>query len=322
MRTVLRKLVAVVVCAAACAAHAQDYPNRPIKLVVPQAPGSGADVVARMLADSMAKQLGQPVVVDNRPGANGLIASRVVRNEAPDGYTLLQTSVSLVSFNKHMYRNLDHDPVRDFTFIAPVADASFVVVASKASGIRTWDELVKTGRANPDKLTFGSAGAGNSTHLYTEMIARRAGFKARHIPYKGSAPALMSIVAGETDFMVVPTVVAYTQIEAGKVTALAQSGDTRSAQLRDVPLLKEVAPDVPPLPGWYAIVGPAKMDPRVVDKLSSAVNRFLADREIKARLTEQFLFPIPGTPEGIRKRGEQEAQLWGGLIRDLKIEAD
>jgi tripartite-type tricarboxylate transporter receptor subunit TctC len=322
MRPTLRFLAALALGAAAFTLHAQDFPTRPIKLVVPQGPGSGADVVSRLLADSMTKQLGQPVVVDNRPGANGLIASQMVAKEPPDGYTLLQTSVSLVSFNKYLYKNQPVDAIRDFTFVAPLADASFVLVASKASGIRSWDELVKTGRANPDKLTFGSAGAGNSTHLYTEMIARRAGFKARHIPYKGSAPALMSIVAGETDFMVVPTVVAFTQVEAGKVTALAQSGDARSAQLPNVPLLKEVAPDVPPLPGWYAIVGPAKMDPRIVEKLSSAINHFLADPAIKAKLTEQFLFPIPGTPQGIQKRGEQEAQLWGGLIRDLKIEAD
>jgi tripartite-type tricarboxylate transporter receptor subunit TctC len=120
----------------------------------------------------------------------------------------------------------------------------------------------------------------------------------------------------------VPTVVAFTQIQAGKVVALAQSGDTRSAQLPNVPLLKEVAPNVPPLPGWYAIIGPAKMDPKVVDKLAAAINQFLADPVIKAKLTDQFLFPIPGTPAGIQKRGEQEAQLWGGLIRDLKIEAD
>lgn len=321
MRPILRALLATAVCVG-FTVHAQDYPARPIKLVVPQAPGSGADVVARMLADSMSHELGQPVVVDNRPGANGIIASQLVAHEPPDGYTLLQTSVSLVSFNKYMYKNVGPDPIKDFTFVAPLADASFVVVASTASGIKSWDDLVRIGRTNPDKLTFGSAGTGNSTHLYTEMIARRAGFRARHIPYKGSAPALMSIVAGETDFMVVPTVVAYTQIQAGRVVALAQSGDTRSAQLSNVPLLKEVAPSVPPLPGWYAIVAPAHMDARIVDKLATAINHFLADPAIKAQLTDQFLFPIPGTPQGIQKRGEEEAQLWGGLIRELKIEAD
>ena len=321
MRPILRALLATIACAG-FVVHAQDYPARAIKLVVPQAPGSGADVVARMLADRMSHDLGQPVIVDNRPGANGIIASQAVAKEPPDGYTLLQTSVSLVSFNKFLYKNSGPDPIRDFTFIAPLADASFVVVASKASGIRTWEDLVRIGRANPDKLSFGSAGAGNSTHLYTEMIARRAGFRARHIPYKGSAPALMSIVAGETDFMVVPTVVAFTQIEAGKVTALAQSGDTRSAQLPNVPLLKEVAPSVPPLPGWYAVVGPAKMDRKVVEKLSTSINRFLADPQVEAKLTEQFLFPIPGSPQGIQRRGEQEAQLWGGLIHELNIEAN
>src|SRR6476661_10905166 len=145
MRPTLRFVAALALGAAAFALHAQDFPNRPIKLVVPQAPGSGADVVSRMLADSMTKQLGQPVVVDNRPGANGLIASQLVAKEAPDGYTLLQTSVSLVSFNKYLYKNQSIDAIRDFTFVAPLADASFVLVASKSSGIKSWDDLVKTG---------------------------------------------------------------------------------------------------------------------------------------------------------------------------------
>ena len=242
-------------------ARAQDYPSRPVKLVMPQAPGSGADVVARCWPTAC-PELHQPVVVDNKPGANGIIASQMVAKEPPDGYTLMQTSVSLVSFNQYLYKNVAYDPIKDFTFIAPVADASFVVVASKASGIKSWDDLVKRARANPDTLTFGSAGTGNSTHLYTEMIARRSGFKVRHIPYKGSAPALMSIVAGETDIMVVTTVTGLAQIKAGKVVGLAQSGDARSPQLPNLPLLKEVAPSVPSLPGWYALVAPAKMDPR------------------------------------------------------------
>lgn len=305
------------------AAAAQEYPTHPIKIVVPQGPGSGADVVSRMLADSMTKELGQAVVVENKPGANGIIASQLVQKEAPDGYTLLQTSVSLVSFNQFLYKNVPFDPIRDFTFIAPIADASFAVVASNRSGIKSWQDLLARARANPDGVTFGSAGLGNSTHLYAEMIARQSNVKLRHIPYKGSSPALMAVVSGEIDLMVVPTVVAAGQIAAGdKLVPLAQSGDVRSPQLANVPLLKELAPDVPPLPGWYALVGPAKMDPKVVQKLAAAVNRFLADPAVQAKLRGLFVEPIPGTPAGIQKRGEQEAQVWGSLIKELRIQPE
>ena len=307
---------------AAAPALAQEYPGRPIKLVVPQAPASGADVVARMLAERMTKELGQPVVVDNRPGANGIIASSAVAKEPPDGYTLLQTSVSLVSFNQFMYKNVPYDPLKDFTFIAPIADASFLLVASHKSGIKSWADFVNRAKAKPDELTYGSAGLGNSTHLYMEMIARRQGLKLRHIPYKGSGPALMAVVSGEIDTMVVPTVVSAGQIAGDKIVPLAQSGDVRHPQLKNVPLLRELSPDVPALPGWYALVGPAKMDPRIVQKLADAVNKFLADTAVRTRLNELYVAPIPGTPQGIRQRGENEARVWGTLIRDLKIQAD
>jgi tripartite-type tricarboxylate transporter receptor subunit TctC len=274
------------------------------------------------MAEHMSKDLGQTVYVDNRPGANGIIGSGEVAHAAPDGYTLLLTSVSLVSFNPFMYKHLPYDPMKDFTFIAPVADASFVVVASEKSGIKSWADFIRKAKSSPEGLTFPSAGAGNSTHLYMEMIGRRSGLKLRHIPYKGSAPALMSIVASETDVMLVPTVVAISQIQSGKVVPLAQSGDKRSAKMPNVPLLKELAPDVPPLPGWYAVVGPAKMDPKVVRKIAAAVNNFLEDPAMSAKLNDQYLLPIPGTPEGIQKRAQDEAKVWGGLIRELHIEVD
>jgi tripartite-type tricarboxylate transporter receptor subunit TctC len=303
-------------------AVAQDFPTRPIKLVIPQAPGSGADLVGRMLAEYMANDLKQPVVVDNKPGANGIIASQMVQREAADGYTVLLTSVSLVSFNQFLYKDVPYDPLKDFTFIAPVADAGFVVVASNASGIKSWADLVTKAKAKPEELTFASAGLGNSTHLYTEMISLRSGFKLRHIPYKSSGPALMAVVSGEADVMTVTTATGLAQIKAGKVVGLAQSGEARSPQLPDLPLLKELAPDVPPLPGWYALVGPAKMDPKITQTLAGSVNRFLADPATKQKLIEQFLFPIPGTPAGIQKRAENEARIWGGLIRNLKIQID
>ncbi|HWI82210.1 tripartite tricarboxylate transporter substrate binding protein [Ramlibacter sp.] len=301
---------------------AQDYPARPIKLVIPQAPGSGADAVGRMLADFMSRDLKQSVVVDNKPGANGIIASQMVQKEAADGYTLLLTSVSLVSFNQFLYKNVPYDPLKDFTFVAPVSDASFVLVASTASGIKSWDDLVKKAKANPDSVTYASAGTGNSTHLYTEMIALRSGMKLRHIPYKSSGPALMAVVGGETDVMTVVTATGLAQIKSGKVVGLAQSGDTRSPQLPNLPLIKELAPNVPALPGWYALVGPAKMDARITQKLAASVNHFLSDPAMKQKLIDQFLFPIPGTPADIQKRAESEAKTWGGLIRDLKIQLD
>ena len=325
MRTSRRIAIAcplIALAFAAVPAFAQEYPTRPVKIIVPQGPGSGADTVARMLAEKMTAELGQPVVVENKPGANGLVAQALVVKEPPDGYTLLQTSVSLVSFNQFIYKNITFDPIKDFTFIAPIADASFAVVASNKSGIKSWADFVSRAKAEPDGLTYGSAGAGNSTHLYPEMIARRAGVKLRHIPYKGSGPALLAVVAGEIDLMVVPSVVAGGQLTGGKLVTLAQSGDVRSPQLPNVPLLKELAPDVPPLPGWYALVGPAKMDPKVVQKVAAAVNKFLADPAVQTRLRGQFLEPIPGTPAGIQKRGENEAALWGQLIRDLKIQGD
>jgi tripartite-type tricarboxylate transporter receptor subunit TctC len=324
MRHTLRaSLAAAFIAMLPFASPAQDYPTRPIKIVVPQGPGSGADVVSRMLAESMTKEFGQAVVVENKPGANGIIASQLVQKEAADGYTLLQTSVSLVSFNQFLYKNVPFDPIRDFTFIAPIADASFAVVASNKSGIKTWQDFLARAKANPDGVTYGSAGLGNSTHLYAEMIAKQNGLKLRHIPYKGSSPALMAVVSGEIDVMVVPTVVAAGQITAGdKLVPLAQSGDVKNPQLANVPLLKELAPNVPPLPGWYALVGPAKMDPKVVQKLAAAVNKFLADPAAQAKLRTLFVEPIPGTPAGIQKRGEQEAQVWGTLIRELKIQPE
>jgi tripartite-type tricarboxylate transporter receptor subunit TctC len=325
MRPMRRLALSLLACAFAlgsAAARADEFPSRPIRLVIPQAPGSGADVVGRMLADFMSRDLHQSVVIENKPGANGIIASQLVQKEPADGYTVLLTSVSLVSFNQFLYKNVPYDPLKDFTFVAPVADASFVLVASNKSGIKSFEDLVKKAKADPGAITFASAGTGNSTHLYTEMIALRSGMKLRHIPYKSSGPALMAVVGGETDVMTVVTATGLAQIKAGKVVGLAQSGNTRSPELPNLPLLKELAPDVPALPGWYALVAPAKMDPKVTQKLASAVNHFLADPVMKQRLIDQFLFPIPGTPADIQKRAETEARSWGGLIRDLNIHLD
>ncbi|WPB56542.1 tripartite tricarboxylate transporter substrate binding protein [Xylophilus sp. GOD-11R] len=319
-----RSLVTMAVLAGlgARAAQAQDYPSRPVRLVIPQGPGSGADATGRQLAEFMARALNGSVVVDNKPGANGVLASSIVARERPDGYTVFLTSVSLTSFNQYLYKKLPYDPIKDFTFIAPVVDASFMVIASQNSGIKSWADFVAKARAEPGKLTYASAGLGNSTHLYMEKIARDLKLDLRHIPYKGAGPALLSVVSGETDLMCVVTVTALPQYEAGAVVALAQSGEKRAARMPAVPLINELAPRMPALPGWYALVGPAGMPPEVVQKLSGAVRAFLDDESTRKKLNEQFLFPIPGTSEQILARATQESRIWGELIKSLDVSFD
>ena len=303
-------------------AQAQSFPSHPIYLIIPQGPGTGADVVGRMLGAKMTQALGQPVIIENKPGANGIMASTDVLRAPADGYMLLLTSVSLVCFNPSLYKNTPYDPFKDFTFIGPVADASFVLVASRKQGIDSWHDLVKHAKTQPGGLKFASGGVGNSTHLYAEMVARQAHLHMQHIPYKTSSQALLSVVTGETDLMVSPTVVALPQLKSGALAVLAQSGTERAPQLPDVPLVSELIPGMPALPGWYALVGPAKMPAAVVARLEQALRGFLADPAVKTSLLNQFLFPMPGDGKDIRERAQDEAKLWGGLIRDLNINLD
>jgi tripartite-type tricarboxylate transporter receptor subunit TctC len=318
----LRYCFAFLLTGLACAAAwAQPFPAHPINLIIPQGPGTAGDAMGRMLGDKMAKTLGQPVIIQNRPGANGVMASMDVLRAPADGYTLLLTSVSLLCFNPSLYKDTPY-ALKDFTFIGPVADASFVLVGSRKRGIDSWDELTKRAAAHPDELKFASGGIGNSTHLYTELVARRAHMQLRHIPYKTSSQALLSVVTGETDLMVSTTAVALPQLKAGTLAVLAQSGTQRSPQLPDVPLFSELIPDMPALPGWYALVGPDKLPPDVVRRLEQALQGFLGDPAIAASLENQFLFPMSGGGEAMRKRAADEAAFWGDLIKDLNIKLD
>ncbi len=297
------------------------YPNRPIRLIVPQSAGSGGDVVARLLGEKLSRDLGQSIVVDNRPGANGIVAMTTVAKASSDGYTLLLTGVSQISFNPHLYASLPYNPQKDYTFISPVVDTPFVLVASKASGITSMPGLIEKARQKPGGLTFSSAGVGNSTHLAMEVVADKLGLKMTHVAYKGSGPALTGVVAGEVDTMASVLGAALPQVTGGTVVPLAIMGPQRVKELPNVPTLKEAGIDVPVLPSWYALVGPAGMDPKMVSKLNAAVQDALADPQVKAKLASLYLYPVAGTSDAMKHRAASESKTWGEFIRKRGIQS-
>ncbi len=323
-----RHLVSMITAAAAGiviapGSYAQDaWPTRPIKLVVPQGPGSGSDVIARLLGDRLAQHLKQPVVIENNPAANGLVAMGAVAKAPADGYTLILSGVSQLAFNPALYKDLPYNPAKDFTYIAPVADTPFVLVTSNKSAIKTFAQFIEQAKKKNGELTFSSAGIGNSTHIAMELIAANAGVKLLHVPYKGSGAALGAVLAGEVDAMISVVGPALAQVQAGKVNAVAVLGASRVAQWPQVPTVKETGLDVPAMPGWYAIVGPAGLNPKMVATFNTAMQQVMADAAVKSRLAELSLPPMSGGEPEIRRRAAADLTFWSDFIRKNNIRVE
>ncbi|QHJ01597.1 tripartite tricarboxylate transporter substrate binding protein [Xylophilus rhododendri] len=298
------------------------WPTKPIKLVVPQGAGSGSDVIARLLSDRLGQALGQPVVIENVPGANGLLALGNTARAQPDGYSLVLAGVSQIAFNPALYKALPYDPSKDFTYLAPIADTPFVLVTSNASGIKSFAQFIEQAKKKNGELTYSSAGVGNSTHIAMELIAATAGVKLMHVPYKGSGAALTAVLSGEVDAMVSVVGATLPQVQAGKVQAIAVLGATRVPQWPQVPTVKEAGLNVPPMPGWYAITGPARLDPRIVATFNTALQKVMADPVVKARLAELSLPPMSGGEAEIRQRAATDTAYWGDFIRKNNIQVE
>ncbi|ALM87181.1 ABC transporter substrate-binding protein [Bordetella sp. N] len=315
--------VAVSLSLCGAVAAAQDtYPNRPVRLIIPQSPGSGGDLVGRMLAESLSKDLKQPVIVENRAGANGVVAAVSVAREAPDGYTLMLGLVSQLSFNQFLYKNTPYDGFKDFTYVNPVVETPYVLVSSKRSGIKDFAGFLAKARQEPGKLNFASAGTGNMTHLSMELLASNTGLKLTHVPYKGSGPALLSVISGESDLMVSVLGTALPQIQSGAVVPLAVLGAQRAKQIPDVPTLADLKVQVPVIPGWYALVGPAKMPQAVSDVIAASVHRFLVAPATQAKLADLYLEPMLGTGQELHTRAVADAKVWGKFIQDNGIQSE
>lgn len=322
-KPVLKFVLCATVCAAGNAAIAQaEFPNRPVRLVIPQSPGSGGDIVGRLLSEFLAKDFGQAVIVDNRAGANGIPAAQSLAKERPDGYTVMLGLVSQISFNQHLYKNINYNAFNDFVFINPVVETPYVLVTSKGSGVTTMAAFAERVRSTKGELNYASAGAGNMTHLSMALLLNKMSAKATHVPYKGSGPALLSVVSSETDAMVSVVGAALPQIKAGSVNAVAILGPGRVQQIPNAPTVEELKLNVPLIPGWYGMVGPAGMDPAVQARIATGVQHFLADPAMQQRLAELHFYPVKGSGAELRRRAEEESKVWGEFIRTNNIQPD
>jgi len=299
-----------------------NYPTHPIRLVVPQSTGSGADIVARLISHKVGATIGQTIVVENRPGANGVVATAAVAKAAPDGYTLLLTGVSQMSFNPKLYKTLPYTPEKDFTYISPIVNTPFVLVTGKNSRYSSLRQLIATAKSAPVSITYASAGHGNSTHLSTEMVATATGIKLHHIPYKGSGPALNAVIGGEIDLMTSVVGSALAHIQGGNLIPLVVLADARVADLPDVPTLKEAGVEAPTMPGWFAVVGPTGLDPEIVRKLNAAFQTAVNDPEIGKKLKDLYFVPFQGSGEQMRAKAAEDAEVWGAFITQAGIQID
>lgn len=290
------------------------FPDRPIRLLVPLAAGTLTDLVARLLAEPMARDLGSPVLAEPRPGANGALAATLLKQQPADGHTLLLAGVSMLAFNPALYPDLPYDPDKDFSYIAPIGNSPYVLVASRRSGLTTAADFLARARANPDALTFASGGIGHATHLAMDMLAETAGLRLTHVPFSTSSP-MPSLISGEVDTLVGPIGTMLPQIEAGRITAIAVFAPRRAAALPDVPSLAEAGLTVPPFPGWYALIGPAGLPDDRAQKLNASLRKALEQPETQARFRQLHLEPMQGSPAELKALQRQEAESWGAFIR-------
>jgi tripartite-type tricarboxylate transporter receptor subunit TctC len=307
--------MALIAAAAATPAVAEDYPSRPITLIVPYAAGGGNDVMARIVADKMGAALGQPIVVENRGGAGGSIATRAVAHAAHDGYTLGLGGTGTLAIDPTLYPNVGYDPRKDFAPVGLIATSALVVLVHPSVPAKTIPELIALARQEPGKLTYASAGVGSGIHLGAELFATMAGIKLTHIPYKGSAPALTDLIGGHVSIYFSSLPPAIGLVQDGKVRALAVTGPERSRIFPDLPTVAEAA-----LPGYaavlhYGIVAPAGTPKPIIDKLAAALRVAIASSDVASKIAADGAEIMGMTPQEYAADIDREEAKWSEVVR-------
>ncbi len=298
------------------------YPSRTIKMIVPYPAGGTTDLLGRLVADQLKSGLGAVVVVENKPGAGTTLGAEQVARSEPDGYTLLMATSTTLAINKTLYRRLPYDPVKDFTPIALVAGVPFALIVNPTLPPKTLSEFIGYAKSNPG-LAYGSAGNGSPQHLGAEMLKTAAGIEIRHVPYRGSVPAMLDIIAGHIPFMIVDLQPALQQIREGKVRVLGVTTPKRVAAAPDIPTLAEAGLPGFELVAWQGVVAPAGLPRPIVDQLAAQIARLVADPATRDKLTALSLEPLTGsTPDSFAAYVKSEVDRWAGVVKASGAEAD
>jgi tripartite-type tricarboxylate transporter receptor subunit TctC len=296
------------------------WPDRLLRIVVPFAPGSFTDISARLVANELAEQLGQSVIVENRGGAGGTAGTTAVVRAAPDGYTLLLTDTSL-SISPGLYPNLPYDPVRDLAQISRIADSPSILLVRPGLGPRTLAELVALAKQKPEEITFGSGGPGSSAHLAMELLLNVAGVRALHVPFRGVAAAIAEVVAGRVDMAIASLASGLAHVQAGTLLGLGVSGAQRSALLPQVPTFAEAGQGAYDMSYWWGIAAPAGTPPPLIERLNREVVRACAQPRLREAFLKQAAVAVTSTPQEMTRHLEREIGVWREVIVRAKVPA-
>jgi tripartite-type tricarboxylate transporter receptor subunit TctC len=299
---------------------AQTWPTHPIRLVVNFPPGGAADLLARLIGQSLGETLGQPVVIENKGGANGNLGGEAVARSAPDGYSLLMSSGSMVAINPHLYASMPFDPAKDLIPVASVARVPFYLVVRAENPVQDFKAFIADLRANPGKRNFGSPGIGSSPHLAAELLKKMTGTDAVHVPYRGAAPALNDLLAGQLDFLFDPGI-AIEHVKAGKLRAIAIGSPQRSPHLPDVPTLAELGLAGFDADAIFGVYAPAGTPRDIVARLNTEINRALATVALKERIMAVGNIPAAMSPDEFGERAREDSKRFGAIIRERGITA-
>ena len=313
-------LLAVPLVLVIASAHAQTWPARPIKLIVGYTPGGGVDINARLLAGKLSEILGQQVIVENKPGAGTNIANEFVAKAAPDGYTLLMNT-SAVTINMSLFKNPPFNTLRDYVPVAVFSDSQNIMAVNAAKPFKSAADVINAARAKPGALTYGSAGAGSTQHLTGELFKLQTRTDMLHIPYKGSAPALTALMAGEIDMVFINVPAILPHVKSGRLRPLAAAGSKRSEILPEVPTLKESGINLV-MALWYGVLAPAGTPKDIITKLAAAINKAAYSPDIKQRLLDQGAEPVGNTSEEFGAMVKEEVARWAEVVRAAGIKPE